>query len=158
MSTHNRSLKILHVIANLDEALGGPVKACREQAEALVKRGHKVEIYTTDWQRGGTRRQHGSQTQLESAVPVYRFPTSFKYRWPVSWKLWRGLRTITPQCDVVHIHSLYHFHCWVAGDISRRHGVPYLVSPHGSLDPYIRKRGTVQKAVADSLFQARILS
>lgn len=37
--------------------------------------------------------------------------------------------------DVVHLHGLWLYPTLVGSRIARRHGVPYLVSPHGSLMP-----------------------
>jgi glycosyltransferase involved in cell wall biosynthesis len=40
------------------------------------------------------------------------------------------------QFDVVHVHSLYLFHTWWAARCCRRAGVPYVISPHGTLDAW----------------------
>jgi glycosyltransferase involved in cell wall biosynthesis len=42
--------------------------------------------------------------------------------------------------DIVHIHSLYRFPVTVAAWWARRTGVPYLIMPHGSLDPFLFKQ------------------
>lgn len=39
--------------------------------------------------------------------------------------------------DVVHVHGLYRFPPTFAAAVARRKGVPYLIKPHGSLDPYM---------------------
>jgi glycosyltransferase involved in cell wall biosynthesis len=57
----------------------------------------------------------------------------------------------------VHLHSIYLFHDLVGGHYARRHGVPYIVRPHGMLDPYIWKRSRGRKRVMEVLFQDRVL-
>ena len=59
--------------------------------------------------------------------------------------------------DVVHIHSLYLAPQRDAGKAGVRSGVPYVVSPHGALDPWLRRRGRLRKAVAGFLWQNRML-
>ena len=40
---------------------------------------------------------------------------------------------------------------------ARRAGVPYVVSPHGALDPYLRQHGRLRKALTDAAWQRRML-
>lgn len=44
--------------------------------------------------------------------------------------------------DVVHIHGLYRFPPTYAARCARRLHVPYIIRPHGSLDPYLYGRGS----------------
>lgn len=48
-----------------------------------------------------------------------------------------------PCFDVVHIHGLYRFPASFSALISRLYKKPYLIRPHGSLDPYIHDRSTL---------------
>ena len=59
--------------------------------------------------------------------------------------------------DVVHIHSLWLFPQFAAQWAARRRRVPYIVSPHGALDPYLRRHGRLQKALTDAAWQRRML-
>ena len=61
------------------------------------------------------------------------------------------------QYDIVHIHNLFLFPQFAAARAARRAGVPYIVSLHGALDPYLRTRGRRRKAVNDALWQRRML-
>ena len=81
--------------------------------------------------------------------------------WPAffgtSWKMRRRLADIVRQVDVVHLHSLYLFHDWVGAHYCWRFERPYIVRPHGTLDPYIFRRHRWRKAFAEVLFQRRVL-
>lgn len=55
--------------------------------------------------------------------------------------LGRALRTLAPYADIVHIHSLVPYPTYAAFRAVRRFDEPYVVSPNGALDPWIRKRG-----------------
>jgi glycosyltransferase involved in cell wall biosynthesis len=59
--------------------------------------------------------------------------------------------------DVVHIHALYRFHTVAAAAVARRRGVPYVIQPHGSLDPWHRRRRRHAKDVWHALVEDRII-
>lgn len=144
-------MRILHVIQDLAPASGGPAKACLEMARAVQRLGHEVAIHTTD-------RDRDSQAADPGEVVVHYHATQLKGPWPVSLPLARALGDAIPRADVVHVHSLYMFHDWVAGTLCRRHAVPYIVRPHGSLDPYLYLRRRWRKLPMELLFQRRVLS
>ena len=55
----------------------------------------------------------------------------------------------------MHIHSLYLFHDLVAGHYCRRYGIPYLLRPHGTLDPFIHRRHRWRKRLMELWFENR---
>ncbi len=66
-----------------------------------------------------------------------------------------ALRQKIQASDLVHIHSLYLFHDLVAGHYCRQYGVPYLMRPHGTLDPFIYRRHRWRKRLMEFLFEHR---
>ena len=149
-------MRVIHVMAALAPELGGPSKACIEMARAVAARGHTVEIYTTDWGLEGRVPADGSPVAHGPAVIRY-FPVQRPRAWKPSWPLYRALARDLPGADVVHLHSLYLFHDWAAGRICRRANVPYIVRPHGTLDPYIWRRHRWRKRIVEWAFQNRVL-
>ena len=149
-------MRLLHVIANLQREAGGPAQACIEAARLMARRGHQVRIITTD--RGLPPDYRGGERPQSPAMPaIEAFPESFPRFWDASWAMRRRLATAIPEADVVHLNSLYLFHDWAAGDCCRRFGTPYIVRPHGMLDPYIRARHRWRKSVMEGLFQNAVL-
>ena len=147
-------MRILHVIGDLAPASGGPAKAGFEMARALVRRGHDVAIYTTDFgQPAGT-----PQEQLRDGVRLRFFPLQAPRIWLSSWPMRQALARDLPGFDLLHLHSLYLFHDWAAGNLAMRIAKPYIVRPHGSLDPYIFRRHRLKKLVFDLWFQNRVLA
>jgi glycosyltransferase involved in cell wall biosynthesis len=69
----------------------------------------------------------------------------------------RALRKQVPEFEVVHIHNLWQYPQYAAFRAAREAGVPWIVSPHGSLDPYLRRRGRVRKAITSALWQREML-
>ena len=61
------------------------------------------------------------------------------------------------RCDVVHLHGLYLFHDIAVWQSCRRHGIPYVIRPHGTLEPYQRRRHAGRKRVYDGIVGRRIL-
>jgi glycosyltransferase involved in cell wall biosynthesis len=144
-------VKILHVIADLDVRKGGPTAACLGIAGLMARLGHQVRIIATD--RGFTLQR----LDYPAGVEIEALPASWPAFFATSWPLRRRLREIIPTVDVVHLHSLYLFHDWAAGRYCQCFDKPYIVRPHGSLDPYIYRRHRWRKAVTELLFQESVL-
>ena len=123
----------------------------------MARRGHDVSIYTTNF-NGPTDADVplGVETDIDGVSVTY-FPVHAPRFWETSLPLGRALRADSGNFDLVHIHSLYMYHDRAAANAARRHGVPYVVQPHGSMDPYIWKRHRARKAIFEWWFQNRVL-
>jgi len=150
-------MKILHVIANLAPRYGGPVKACFEMAWATASLGHKVCIYTTNQDGPFDLNVPTDQPVFKDGVEICYFPVQHPRFWGFSVPLAQALRKTIRAYDIVHIHSLYLFHGMIAAHYCRKYNVPYLICPHGSLDPFIYKRHRIRKSVMEILFEHKNL-
>lgn len=150
-------MRILHVIASLAPRYGGPSKACVDMAAAVVERGHKVDIFTTALDGAGSLDVCTDRPVRTRGVQVHYFPTTLRGRWPVSIALSKALARWVPDYDLVHIHSLYLFHGAAAAHYCRKFGVPYLIRPHGTLDPFLYRRHRLRKLVYEALLERRNL-
>jgi glycosyltransferase involved in cell wall biosynthesis len=150
-------MRILHVIGSVAPRYGGPSIAAPAMCRALAERGHHVELATTDMDGPGALPVPVHKTTTVAGVPV----TYRRVHWPRSYAaslgLGRWLRHHVEWFDVVHIHSLYQFHTWFAARCCRRAGVPYVVRPHGALDPYHLGRHRWRKAMCTWLVERRAL-
>ena len=146
-------MNILHLIATLAPESGGPAQACLEMATAVAARGHQVSIFTTDYGAPLDRRLPADET-----VDIRVFPV----QWPTNWKpsipMAHFLVETMERYDVIHLHSLYLFHDWVGGILAQRARIPYIVRPHGLLDPYIWEHHRPRKRLVEVLFQTRVLN
>ncbi|MHB1407221.1 MAG: glycosyltransferase [Desulfitobacteriaceae bacterium] len=146
-------MKILHVIANLAPRYGGPSKACFEMARAVARLGHSVSIYTTN-QDGPTELDVPTdQPVVRDGVEIRYFPIQHPRFWGFSLPLAMALREAIREYDIVHIHSLYLFHNLVAAHYCRKHGIPYIIRPHGTLDPFLYRRHRLRKRIMELLFE-----
>jgi glycosyltransferase involved in cell wall biosynthesis len=148
-------MKILYVIANLAARYGGSTTACLDIAQAMAMAGHEVKIYTTN-QDGATELDVPiNQPVYKNGVEIRYFPIRSPRFWGTSWDLALALRSVISQSDIVHTHSLYLFHGTVTAYFCRQMQIPLVISPHGSLDPYIYKRHRLRKRIMEFCFEHR---
>ena len=148
-------MRILHVIANLAPRYGGPSKACVEMARAVARLGHEVQIYTTNQDGPGELPVPLGRPLLQDGVEIRYYPIQPPRFWGTSWPMARALAEGVREADLVHIHSLYLFHDLIAGHYCRSYGVPYLMRPHGTLDPYLYGRHRWRKYLLEAAFENR---
>ena len=133
-------MRALHVIGWLAPRYGGPAGWVPQLSVEVARRGHEVEIVTTnadgsgalDVPLGRALDWAGATTTFHPLSAPRRYLTS----WPMVADLWRRMAAF----DVVHIHSLYRFHTIAAAVIARHRHVPYVIQAHGALDPWHRGR------------------
>ena len=153
-------MRILHLIATLSPSTGGPGEACLGLCRELANRGHEVSVYTTAF--GHPDPRGAARTEYPLDEPVYdggveiRFFAETDHRFYLSSpSLYRALRTVIPTVDIVHIHSIYLFHSTVGAYLCRRFHVPYVIKPHGTLDPYLRRRHRLRKWLHEIIVERR---
>tara|TARA_R100000900_G_scaffold22441_2_gene17870 strand:+ start:80386 stop:81540 length:1155 start_codon:yes stop_codon:yes gene_type:complete len=118
-------VKVGFLIQHYPPYLGGAECQARDLAEALVSRGHTVEVATTRWDRSEPPREarHG--------VGIRRWPTP-RLRWlRFPWNLLTGFAagwSLSGRCQILHGHCLSAF---VLGGLvaARWRGCPALVKP-----------------------------
>lgn len=148
-------MRILYVIPTLRLRDGGPAKALLEMCAYLNRCGHQTCIYTTDFDGDGGRALDSSGQKYNVEVKFFpvRAPRYFKF----SPAFAAALRRDIGNFDIVHINSLYMFPSTIAAHYARRSGKPYIVRPHGTLDPYIYARHRKTKYLYELLFERRNL-
>jgi glycosyltransferase involved in cell wall biosynthesis len=125
---------------------------------ALVARGHYVEIYTTNLDGDRSVSESVAQPLFLNGVRTTYYRTQRPRSYATSVPMALALRRRITDFDVVHVHSLYLFHTLVATALSRRRKVPYVLRPHGTLDPYHRSIHRWRKALYDALIERRNLA
>lgn len=150
-------MKILHLMASLARQFGGPSKACFEMANALAQRGHKISLFTTNMDGSYDMTISDLGHNIHSEVDIRLFQVNWPRFWKPSIGMAAALKREIQNFDVVHIHSLYLFHNLVGGYYCRKYGVPYIIRPHGTLDPFLYKRHRFRKKIMEMLFENRNL-
>src|SRR6266699_952829 len=136
-------MKVLHVIPSVSERSGGPGQAIIPMCRSLQEQGVEVLIATTDagLNEAITLRAPGSHKGIPTIFFPLQWGQSFKYSRPLA--VWAEANVKT--FDVVHIHAVFNHASVAAARACRRHDVPYLVRPLGTLDPWSMKQKPLRK-------------
>ena len=145
--------RVLHVSAILDPAAGGVAVAVTALAEAQRRAGGlDVSVLATY-----------SKPEVEPAERLRAAGVPVTQVGPCRPPLWRHpdivptLMRLVPQADVVHIHAMWEEVQYQAGRVSRKLGVPYVITPHGMLDPWSLSQGRLKKRLYLALRMRRVL-
>lgn len=103
----------------------------RRLSAGALRRGHEVEIATLD--------APGSGWAQSFDCPVYDGGPGRLgvYRYAPRFTQW--LRANARRFDAVVVHGLWQYHGFATRAALRGTGVPYVVYPHGMLDPWFRR-------------------
>lgn len=142
-------LRIGLLVGSLGTVSGGVGEAVSALARALARTGEaQVEVFTL---------RHADEAVPElGAIPVHSLP----FNGPASFGFAAGLsrRLKARDIDVLHVHGLWMYQSVAALHWARSTKLPYLVSPHGMLDPWALRNSRVRKLVARYLYEDRHLA
>jgi glycosyltransferase involved in cell wall biosynthesis len=151
-------LRVLHVVPALAERYGGPSAATVGMCRALREAGVDVVIATTDAD-GGSRLDVPIETLTRwQGVPTVFFARARSEAFKWSPALARWLRRHVGEFDVVHAHAVFSHSTVAAGRACRAAGVPYLVRPLGTLDPWSLGRHAYRKRLLLALGLRAVLA
>lgn len=128
-------MKILHIIASLQEKYGGPSVLLPQLSFKQKGKNNDVEILTTYLFNEKDEKKYFF---LNKGIKLRRFRVYTNYRFSFRLLIW--LICNLKNYDCVHIHSIYRFPNDIAILISLFQKFPLVFSPHGSLDPYLLNR------------------
>ena len=140
-------MRVLHVIPSVAPRYGGPSRAVIEMCRALRQDGVDTLIATTDADGGGHLSVELGRPVSFSDVPAIFFPRQWSEAYKYSRPLARWLEENVRDFDVVHIHAVFSHACLTASRACRHHGVPYVVRPLGTLDPWSLRQKRFRKRV-----------
>lgn len=136
---------MLHVIPSVSERSGGPATAIIPMCRALMREGIEVLLVTTDAEL--TEARNGDVLDYKG-VPARFFHSqlgeSFKYSRPMASWLSANIRNF----GLAHIHAVFNHSSVAAARACRDAGVPYVIRPLGTLDPW----SMMQKSLRKRLF------
>ena len=153
-------MKILHVIITLSPRYGGPVQSCKSLCHSIAKAGEDVTIYTTNMDYPtGELDVALNQKVIQDGYALWYFPVQFK-PYVISMNFFSAVKFNIKKFDIVHIHGLYRFPQAATAYFCRKYDVPYIVRPHGSLNPYLfnNKRRIIRKRLYEYFIENRNLN
>jgi len=145
-------MRILHLIATVDPAHGGPIEYARIMAETHRAMGHKSVFVTLD--RINAKYLSNFPFDLHACGPAEGpIGTNLAYD--------KTLRRLARSSDVAIVHGLWNGASIGGYRAMRDAGLPWLLFPHGMLDPYLARIKPLKhwaKVIYWLLFQGRMLS
>ena len=153
-------MRIIQVAASLAESDGGTTTAVLGTDQGYrASPDVSVLTLTTDADGNRGRLSTDERARLRESTPdVAVHPRSRPLRIKNSWSMRKKLMSEVSAADLVHIHGVYLAHTVWAWLAARRYGCPYIVQPHGALEPYQARFGRPHKAVWDRIVGRRILT
>lgn len=136
-------MRILHVISTMAPSSGGPTAVMAALLKAQVRIGQEVALCTTDRDNPTSQRLDAASVhdrlapEIASHVFAAGMPSLLISRAMRAW-----LRQNIHGFDLVHVHGLYRFPPTYAAHLARRRGVPYIIRPHGNLDPFLYRQSS----------------
>ncbi|RKD87721.1 glycosyltransferase [Mangrovibacterium diazotrophicum] len=133
-------MKVLHIIASLDESAGGPSRSVPLTCRYLARAGVQIELIAAP---------SANPVELESEEGLQVRFLHLKELHTFGKNLRKG------DYDLVHLQHIWHPYIHVMAKAARRAGIAYLITPRGMLEPWIMNRNRWKKQLAMFLYQRR---
>ncbi len=148
------AMRILHVIPYFMPRFGGPYSVVDSLTKNLAKT-HNVTIYTT---AAADRTHDLSRSIIEKWMDgrkILFFPRILRLsEFSISPTFAQYLRIHASEYDVIHVNSWRQFQDAVVAYLAPKHGLRYVLQPHGTLLP-LGKR--LRKGIFDSTFGRTVI-
>lgn len=124
-------MRIVHVTLRFD-APGGVETNVHEVTKGLKAAGEDVRVFASDLYSEVGWERRSSWSPVVDGVPVRRFPVYRRLIPGLTLPLWTGLMPALAEggIDLIHAHSHRYGHVLEAGLVTRRRGIPLVVSTH----------------------------
>jgi glycosyltransferase involved in cell wall biosynthesis len=137
-------MRILHVIPYMHPSAGGPPVVVENFVREATRLGHLSEIISTPVFCEGD--QQGLLQRLNELAQTTFLPGSRAFA-PLHGPAWRQLSESIRTADIVHLHTLWSPINLMVRQECARYRRPYVLMPHGMLDPYSLKVKRWRKAL-----------
>src|SRR5215218_7208616 len=145
-------MRVLHVIPSVSERSGGPATAIVPMCRAVMQQGIDVQLLSTT---DGLSETHDG-VEYKGVPAIFfqpQFGASFKYsRQLASW-----LNANIQNFDLAHTHAVFNHSSVAASQACRKAGVPYIIRPLGTLDPWSMTQKSLRKRLFWQLSGKRML-
>ena len=143
-----RILQVIHYLSPLHG--GGSINAAYNLSKHLAERGHKVTIFTTDFEL-----DNGYIQSLDGVRVVLFHCIANIGLMLISPEMKKQLKKEIRDFDVIHMHNFRSYQNVVAHHYAKKYNIPYILQAHGSVLPFFQKQGL--KKIFDLSFGYKIL-
>lgn len=147
-------MKILHVISSVFKNGGGTSEVVPRLCRALVGEGATVTLAVAD----DSEISDAAKQAAEAGVKLLQYKAA-SYLVPLRFSpaLKGDMPKLVSDADIVHLHGLWQAPCWYAAAECRRQKKPYVMMPHGFLEPERLKISKWKKRLIGSLVERKNL-
>ncbi len=138
-------MKVLHIITGISKDGGGVARSVQGLVASLGRAG--VETWLATCRAG--------DEVWEPGINHFRTPKTSKLS---------GLRTFFDgliqevKPDIIHLHGIWLPQIHIAVKVARKHGIPYILTPRGMLEPWSLEQKKWKKRIAMWFYQRRDLN
>lgn len=130
-------MRILHYLPSMDPERGGPVRAVLDLSHALVARGHRVTIASSELDPRSTTQPGGPA--------LLHLPGKAVVVGPITRPQVEHAARLIAEHDVLHVHGAWTYSNIQVANAARRLKKPYLLSPRGMLDDWCMEQKRLKK-------------
>jgi glycosyltransferase involved in cell wall biosynthesis len=130
---------------------GGPPVVVDRVCRRLAARGHRVRAITTDALSCGQIDWERSYSDGGYQLDIHKTKGSGSFAY--SGSLAQAVKSAVAESDLVHLHTLWTYPTLKAAWECRKQAVPYIVMPHGMLDPNSVRHKRLKKWLYSKLFE-----
>ena len=137
-------MSIAHVIASINQDIGGPAYSVPSLLTALEKLDYQPHLFTLNYA------YHGEMYKLGS-VKLHSYETGYLSRLLRGYHL--GLREdllglAQKELSLIHTHGLWMYPNVASRVAANKYNIPLVISPRGMLEPWARERAKLKKKLA----------
>jgi len=146
-------MNIVQIIPYMHSDAGGPPVVVKDFHRLFRELGHNARLITTNW--GFSDDQYARQ-QLVGIFDNIDILT-INFASVLLGKLRLHLKASLTNADLIVLHTLWHPLNYFVAKAARSIGIPYLVMPHGMLDPNSLARKRLKKIAYKNLIENYVL-
>jgi glycosyltransferase involved in cell wall biosynthesis len=139
-------MKIVHTITSIDSKGGGTSTYLQLLANKLCEKA-KMVVCALD---------SDQKLPLAPVVETIFVQGTFPYLQAYSRFFVKALSKIS--CDLFHGNGMWQFPVHAMVRVAKKRGLPYVISPHGMLEPWALNKGRIKKRLILALFQHKDIS
>lgn len=144
-------MRILEIIGTVDPRDGGAIEGLLRQAKLRAQRGLETHIASLDGPQAPWVRECAvTAFGLGTGLPNFRGPLWERYGYAPRFVPW--LRRNVTNYDMVIVNGLWTYAALASRRVLPASAVPYVVFPHGMLDPWFRTSDPLKHAAKQLLW------
>jgi len=144
-------MKIIHLTGSVSRAAGGLFESVRHLSQGVAATGFNYNVSVIGTQDDYTALDIACWRPILTGTHAIYGPKRFGYAYGLIGDLFAS------NPDIVHLHGVWQYGSVAVLRWARRFRRPYIISPHGMVEPWAMQQSRIKKRVAWWLFQRRCL-